>query len=140
MWNTYTDKGGVTMLNTKGGDLIKDENGKVCGIYATNADGETIQIDAKAVIMACGGFEESAKLLKMKGYNPGRCVFDGITGHDGSGIEAAWRAGAKSWLDQASLLENLDLWRVQDGKIAEHWDVMETIAPQDTWANDNGKF
>lgn len=90
--------------------------------------------------MACGGFEESAKLLKMKGYNPGRCVFDGITGHDGSGIEAAWRAGAKSWLDQASLLENLDLWRVQDGKIAEHWDVMETIAPQDTWANDNGKF
>lgn len=106
MWNTYTDKGGVTMLNTKGGDLIKDENGKVCGIYATNADGETIQIDAKAVIMACGGFEESAKLLKMKGYNPGRCVFDGITGHDGSGIEAAWRAGAKSWLDQASLLEN----------------------------------
>ena len=33
-----------------------------------------------------------------------------------------------------------DLWRVQDGKIAEHWDVMETIAPQDTWANDNGKF
>lgn len=94
------------MLNTKGGDLIKDENGKVCDIYATNADGETIQIDAKAVIMACGGFEESAKLLKMKGYNPGRCVFDGITGHDGSGIEAAWRAGAKSWLDQASLLEN----------------------------------
>ena len=33
-----------------------------------------------------------------------------------------------------------DLWRVEDGKIAEHWDVMETIAPQDTWANDNGKF
>lgn len=33
-----------------------------------------------------------------------------------------------------------DLWRVKDGKIAEHWDVMETIAEESTWANDNGKF
>ena len=33
-----------------------------------------------------------------------------------------------------------DLWRVENGKIAEHWDVMETIAPQDSWANENGKF
>lgn len=33
-----------------------------------------------------------------------------------------------------------DLWRVENGKIAEHWDVMETIAPEDTWQNQNGKF
>ena len=33
-----------------------------------------------------------------------------------------------------------DLWRVANGKIAEHWDVMETIADASTWANDNGKF
>ena len=33
-----------------------------------------------------------------------------------------------------------DLWRVENGKIAEHWDVMETIADQSIWANDNGKF
>jgi len=33
-----------------------------------------------------------------------------------------------------------DLWRVEDGKIAEHWDVMETIAERETWANENGKF
>lgn len=33
-----------------------------------------------------------------------------------------------------------DLWRVEDGKIAEHWDVMETIADKSTWANENGKF
>ena len=28
-----------------------------------------------------------------------------------------------------------DLWRVENGKIAEHWDVMETIADQSTWQN-----
>lgn len=33
-----------------------------------------------------------------------------------------------------------DLWRIENGKIAEHWDVMETIADESTWANDNGKF
>lgn len=33
-----------------------------------------------------------------------------------------------------------DLWRVEDGKIAEHWDVMETIADPATWQNGNGKF
>lgn len=33
-----------------------------------------------------------------------------------------------------------DLWRVEGGKIAEHWDVMETIAPKESWANENGKF
>ena len=33
-----------------------------------------------------------------------------------------------------------DLWRIENGKIAEHWDVMETIAPKDTWKNHNGKF
>lgn len=33
-----------------------------------------------------------------------------------------------------------DLFRVENGKIAEHWDVMETLAAEDTWANSNGKF
>jgi predicted SnoaL-like aldol condensation-catalyzing enzyme len=33
-----------------------------------------------------------------------------------------------------------DLFRVQDGKIAEHWDVIETIPPRAQWQNANGKF
>ena len=33
-----------------------------------------------------------------------------------------------------------DLFRVENGKIAEHWDVMETIAEKETWQNQNGKF
>ena len=33
-----------------------------------------------------------------------------------------------------------DLFRTQNGKIAEHWDVMETLAEKDTWQNNNGKF
>lgn len=33
-----------------------------------------------------------------------------------------------------------DLFRVENGKIAEHWDVMETIAEKSVWQNQNGKF
>ncbi|MDV2884727.1 nuclear transport factor 2 family protein [Alkalihalophilus pseudofirmus] len=33
-----------------------------------------------------------------------------------------------------------DLFRVESGKIAEHWDVLETIPPKDEWKNINGKF
>jgi len=33
-----------------------------------------------------------------------------------------------------------DLFRVENGKIAEHWDVLETIPPKEEWKNDNGKF
>ena len=33
-----------------------------------------------------------------------------------------------------------DLFRVQSGKIAEHWDTMETIPARAEWKNPNGKF
>ena len=33
-----------------------------------------------------------------------------------------------------------DLFRVENGKIAEHWDVMETILPENEHKNQNGKF
>ena len=33
-----------------------------------------------------------------------------------------------------------DLFRVENGKIAEHWDVIENLAEKSTWANENGKF
>ena len=33
-----------------------------------------------------------------------------------------------------------DLFRLEDGKIAEHWDVIEETPPQDQWKNNNGKF
>ena len=33
-----------------------------------------------------------------------------------------------------------DLFRVENGKLAEHWDVIETIIPESERKNDNGKF
>ena len=33
-----------------------------------------------------------------------------------------------------------DLFRVEQGKIAEHWETIEAIPPRDQWQNQNGKF
>jgi predicted SnoaL-like aldol condensation-catalyzing enzyme len=33
-----------------------------------------------------------------------------------------------------------DLFRVENGKIAEHWDTIETIPDKSSWKNTNGKF
>lgn len=33
-----------------------------------------------------------------------------------------------------------DLFRVDGGTIAEHWDVIEPIPPRSEWKNANGKF
>ena len=34
----------------------------------------------------------------------------------------------------------IDTFATGDTDIAEHWDVMETIADKSTWQNQNGKF
>ena len=33
-----------------------------------------------------------------------------------------------------------DLFRIADGRIVEHWDVIQLIPPMEEWANDNGKW
>ncbi|MEO1712027.1 MAG: nuclear transport factor 2 family protein [Bacteroidota bacterium] len=33
-----------------------------------------------------------------------------------------------------------DLFRLEDGKIVEHWDAIQEIPAKETWANQNGKF
>lgn len=33
-----------------------------------------------------------------------------------------------------------DLFRIEDGKIVEHWDTVDEVPPRSEWVNDNGKF
>ncbi len=33
-----------------------------------------------------------------------------------------------------------DMFRIDDGKIVEHWDTLDEVPPREQWVNDNGKF
>jgi predicted SnoaL-like aldol condensation-catalyzing enzyme len=90
-------------------------------------------------------------------HNPG--VADGLSGL-GAALEAMAKAGLSMKYDRVHKVLGegnfvlvisegqfagkhvafYDLFRVQAGKIAEHWDVIEAIPPKSEWKNNNGKF
>ena len=67
-------KAGVQMmLNTTATEILTDDNGAAVGIKATGASGETITINAKAVILTSGGFGANMDMVveykpELKGF------------------------------------------------------------------------
>lgn len=96
--------GGEILTKTAGKQLIMADDGSVAGIYATTNDG-VLQVNAKAVIIATGGYANNNDLLAEKGYDTDAIEVFGIPGHNGDGITMALEAGAKSWMDNSSLME-----------------------------------
>ena len=97
---------GVTFLTeTLATSFVKDESGAVCGIVAEGADGAEIRISAKAVIAGGGGFVQSKELMKdYFGMDiDSQVSFLGLPGHDGSVIQMALDAGAKSNMGRAGI-------------------------------------
>ena len=56
-------KGGQILTSTPAQSLIIDKNGTVTGVIAKNEDGDKITINAKAVIIATGGFSGNPEMV-----------------------------------------------------------------------------
>lgn len=92
---------GVDMrLKTCATQLIQNDDGTVTGLYAERSDG-TVQINAKAVILAGGGFVENAEYMMDFGIDLSKSIQLGNPGHDGATIQMGIDAGAKSNLKNA---------------------------------------
>lgn len=104
MLNKFNELGGTILLNTTGKELITDDSGAVVGIYAETENG-VLQINAKAVIIATGGYNDNADIMKQRGFNPEEVLIKAAPGHNGDGILMALAAGAKSWLDNSLLMQ-----------------------------------
>lgn len=89
-------------LNTRGRELFLDERGNVGGAYATDKYGDTIKINAKAVIIATGGFGEDKDRMGLLGVNLDEIRFIGTPGHYGDGINMAIGIGG-IWQGQPAL-------------------------------------
>lgn len=105
MRDTFLKKGGTLLLETDAKKLITDQQGKVTGVYAVMSDGSVLEIQANAVILANGGFEQNKELLRSRGYDPDELSFMGATGHDGSGHFMAWDAGGGNSMGLSALME-----------------------------------
>ncbi len=83
------------MLQTPATKLMKDGN-KITGVVAEDKSGQEIQIKAKAVIIATGGFGDNPKMIKKHtGFEWGKDLHTfRIPGLEGDGIRMAWEAGA----------------------------------------------
>lgn len=77
----YKDAGQTLLLNTWGKELIQDKNGTVKGVVATNKNGDKITVNAKATIIATGGFfdnkEMREKYRECEKAVEARCKNDG---------------------------------------------------------------
>jgi fumarate reductase flavoprotein subunit len=84
---------GVTILTgTPATDLVM-EKGKVVGVKAKKADGSTLAIRAKAVILATGGYVNNKAMMLDRGYDLTNTMYQGVPGHDGDGLRMAITAG-----------------------------------------------
>jgi len=95
--------GGKYMLETEGYSLIRDASGAITGAKARNlVTGKEYTINAKAVVLATGGFLGSGEMTTQylsNQYYPlkGRWNIYGTTGNDGKMLQAAIDNGAATY-------------------------------------------
>ena len=89
------EKAGVQiLLNTTANEILTDANDAAVGVKATGASGETVTVNAKAVVLTTGGF--GANLDMVVKYKPELKGFmtTNAAGIQGQGIEMAQAIGA----------------------------------------------
>ena len=115
----FEENGGTIMLETKANELIVTD-GAVTGAIATDADGNTVHVTAKSVIVATGGYgaDEQYRTKDMEGY-----LYYGPSFSTGDGLEMAVEIGAAA--------DNLDWYKVYP----HGWEVQPGIGKLTTYSS-----
>ena len=98
------DRGVEFILNTTADTILTDESGKAVGVSGTDKDGNTVTVNAKAVVLATGGF--GANLDMVASYKPELKGFmtTNAPGIQGQGIAMATAIGAATVdMDQSQI-------------------------------------
>ena len=116
--------------------LLKD-GGRISGIIAEE-DGQTIEADAKAVIVASGGYANNAEWMKKyHGFELGvNLIPMGNVGKMGDGIRMAWEAGAAA--EGMNALEIIAFGPTGAGFSALN-DLEVAASQPDLWVDPNGR-
>ncbi|MBQ7593519.1 MAG: flavocytochrome c [Synergistaceae bacterium] len=82
------------LIQTTAQKILTDENKNVSGIFAVNSDGDKLTINAKAVILAAGGFGANLKMVALLKPELDGFMTTNAPGIDGEGIVMAQELGA----------------------------------------------
>jgi fumarate reductase flavoprotein subunit len=87
---------GVKILLQAPAQKILKQGDRITGVIGEDKSGNPVQVNAKSVIIATGGFGDNPQMVKKyTGYELGKDMYSfRIPGLDGDGIRMAWEAGA----------------------------------------------
>jgi predicted SnoaL-like aldol condensation-catalyzing enzyme len=141
------------------GHSMVDGDTRVCDVGATDANKKLVASFVDDILVR-GRMEKLSQYFDGDHYiqhNP--LIADGLSGL-ASALEGMAKAGVTMKYDRVHKVLGkgsfvlavsegqfagkhtsfYDLFRVQAGRIAEHWDTIEGIPPRAEWQNPNGKF
>ena len=97
LFDISLERGVDVWYESKGVKLLTDERGGVCGVRVQTAEGMR-DVDARSVVLACGGFEANAE-MRTRYLGPGWELVKvrGVPYNTGDGIRMALDVGAQSY-------------------------------------------
>lgn len=89
---SFQKLGGTIRYTTPAQELILDDEGRVAGVKAKDKKGEPVEVRAKAVVLAAGGFGGNPEMMEKFIGKP--YTLAEVTQNTGEGVRMAWKAGA----------------------------------------------
>lgn len=117
MLENQVSSSGEVLKNTTAKSLVCGSDGTVTGVIAVDESGKGIQIDAKAVVIATGGYGANTEMVKTTFGFEG--VFAGLPQNIGEGLEMAWAVGAQKPQNFGGQMLHQTLARATDDLINE---------------------
>ncbi len=90
------ERGVEILLSTPVKEILREGKERVVGVIAQDKDGKTLRVEARAVIVATGGYANNPEMIKRySGFDLEANLFPaGNVNKTGDGIKMAWAIGA----------------------------------------------
>lgn len=135
--------GAQFLLNCPATELIADETGAVCGVLAKKCNGDLVRVDAKAVVLATGGFANNDEYLQLGGFSDTANVKRFLYGYDGDGVRMAMSVGGANTIPRMSGLMQLTVMGAPGGEYGTFGRgdglVVAGQNPRCIWVNEDGE-
>lgn len=142
MTKTAKDLGVEFLMNCPAVELVVD-GGAVAGVYAQKLNGDYVLVNAKAVVLATGGFANNDEYLQEGGFSDTTNVERFLYGYDGDGVRMALEAGGADNIPRMSGLMQLTVSGKPGGEYGTYGRgdglVVAGHNPCSMWINEDGQ-